>query len=112
MNYLSLLNKIKASIIVQLILSYVLITSSLIVNSLQLISLLTWPISKTFYRKVNYFLSYVFYAPYAATAQWWSGSVCEIFIKKENLKYFNKENSVVIMNHKYDVGEFNLGHFF
>ncbi len=35
-------------------------------------------------------------------AQWWSGSSCDVFMKKEDVKYFNKENIVIIMNHKYD----------
>ena len=36
-------------------------------------------------------------------AQWWSGSDCEIFISKEDLKHLGKENAVYIMNHKYEI---------
>jgi lysophosphatidic acid acyltransferase/lysophosphatidylinositol acyltransferase len=95
----------KASIIPQLILSYTIVVSGVVINILQILSLVAWPLNKHLYRKINYYLTYLFYAPYSALTQWWSGTVCELFIRKEDLKYFNEENSVVIMNHRNDTGK-------
>ena len=57
----------KASIITQLILSYTFVISGLVINILQFFSLITWPMNKHLYRKINYYLTYLFYAPYSGT---------------------------------------------
>ena len=56
------IKKLKASLIVQLGLSYVILTSSLIINIIQVFSLLIRLYDKQLYKKINYYLSYIFYA--------------------------------------------------
>ena len=57
-----LVQKLKASIIVQLGLSYIFLTSGLIINFLQLLTLFIWPFDKLLYRKLNCYLAYCFYS--------------------------------------------------
>lgn len=98
-----LLKKFKSSIIVHMILGYVFVTSGLIVNFLQLMTLIVWPFDRLLYRKLNCYLNYVFYSNYSFMAQHWSGSTLELYAKKEVAEHFNKENIVICMNHKYDI---------
>ncbi len=57
-----LVKKFKSSIIVHMILGYVFVTSGLIVNFLQLMTLIVWPFDRLLYRKLNCYLNYVFYS--------------------------------------------------
>lgn len=93
----------KTLILAHVILFYIFVSSGLIVNFLQLISLVVWPFSKQLYRKINCHLAYLFWSNLTALAQYWSGSNCVLYIKPEDLELINKEHSICIMNHKYDV---------
>jgi lysophosphatidic acid acyltransferase / lysophosphatidylinositol acyltransferase len=52
----------KSFIVVQLLLFYVFVMSGLIVNLLQLISVVIWPFNKSLYRKINKGLAYIFWS--------------------------------------------------
>jgi hypothetical protein len=57
------MNEIKQSFIAQLLISYSFLMAGLIVNLLQLIAfLLIRPVNRLFYRKIDYYLSYLFYS--------------------------------------------------
>ena len=47
---------------VQFVLVYIFITSGLIINFLQLLTLVIWPFNKKLYRKVNIHLAYCFWS--------------------------------------------------
>jgi lysophosphatidic acid acyltransferase/lysophosphatidylinositol acyltransferase len=88
---------------VQLVLFYLFITSGLLVNLLQLLSLVLWPLNKKLYRSINRHLAYAFWSDLTALAQYWSNSDVVIYMSDEDWKYLNREHIICIMNHKYDI---------
>ena len=50
-----------------------------------------------------YFNEFNFFKDLTALAQYWSGSTCTLYCSEEDFKYVSHENSICIMNHKYDV---------
>lgn len=79
------------------------IASGLIVNFVQLLTLVIWPFNKQLYRRVNRYLAYLFWSDLTTLAQYWSGSNVVIYIDEEDFKKVNKEHVICIMNHKYDI---------
>jgi len=62
------------------------------------------PISKHWYRKINYYLAYSLYSQLVFMAEWWSGTTVYIYIDKDDFaKYYGKEHAYLVMNHRYDV---------
>lgn len=95
---------LRRSFPVQFIFLYVFMSSGLVINFIQLISCILWPFSKKLYRKVNTYLAYMFWSTLTWTAQHWSGSDCTVYIENyDDLRFVNKEHSICIMNHKYDI---------
>jgi lysophosphatidic acid acyltransferase/lysophosphatidylinositol acyltransferase len=95
----------KTWFIVHVLMFYVFIMSGLIVSFVALLTwIFIWPWNKLLYRKLVVNLAYSVWSQFVFLTQWWSGSDCEIFLEhKEDLKYIGHEDSVVIMNHKYDI---------
>ncbi|KAK3098337.1 hypothetical protein FSP39_018577 [Pinctada imbricata] len=83
--------------------TYIYFVSTLIVNFLQLCSLIIWPFDKTLYRKVNYNLAYLSWCQYTSLGQWWSNSECYLHVDPDERKHFAKESIIVVMNHKYEI---------
>lgn len=96
-------NFIKSLLPFQLIIFYLFVLIGLSVNALQFLSLVVWPFSKPFYRKVNYYLAYWFWSSLTFLAQYWSGSNVVVYMDEEDFKKIHKEHFICIMNHKYDV---------
>lgn len=99
----SLVRFLKRQIILHVFLFCLFISSGLIVNFLQLLTLIIWPFNKQLYRKLNRKLAYCFWSELTGLAQYWSNTKVTLYIKEEDFKYVNKEHVIVIMNHKYDV---------
>jgi lysophosphatidic acid acyltransferase / lysophosphatidylinositol acyltransferase len=94
----------KKSFIPQVLISYAFLVSGLVVNILELIVyILVWPISRIWFRRITYYLSYLLWANVTSLGQWWSLSDVEIFMKEEDFKMLGKENIIAVYNHKYDV---------
>ena len=109
----ALLRYFKTLIPIHVILFYIFVSSGLLVNFLQLLSVVIWPFSKQLYRKINCHLAYlfwssefIFYETYfcylqlillidlTALAQYWSGSNCVLYIKEEDYNSISKEHSI------------------
>ena len=55
--------QLKTCFLPQLILSYTFLVSGLVINLLDLVVLCTvWPFNRVLYRKITYYLSYLFWA--------------------------------------------------
>ena len=99
-----MLFNLKKLVIFQLIFFYIFLGTGLIVNFLQLLTFIfVRPFSKCTYRSLNRCLAYSFWSFITAVAQYWSGCECELFMNDEDFKHVNKEHTIVIMNHKYDI---------
>lgn len=95
---------VKKLVIFQLIFFYIFLGTGLIVNFLQLLTFIfVRPFNKCTYRSLNRCLAYSFWSFITAVAQYWSGCECELFMSDEDFKHVNKEHTIVIMNHKYDI---------
>jgi len=82
---------------------YQFIASGLIVNFLQLLSLVIWPFNKKLYRKINLWLAYSFWCNLTALCNYWSGSTVNIYMDPKDFAMIPNEHAICIMNHKYDV---------
>lgn len=100
---MALLNYIKTSIFTHLFFFVVFIISGLIVNSLQVLTLVLWPISKSLYRKANGYLVYLHWAQLVFLFDTYSGS--HIFLHCDE-KFFDaiaKQHGLLLMNHSFDL---------
>jgi len=94
----------KKQILPQLVISYTFLVSGLVINFLQLLTLIfIWPFSKIHYRRVNYYLALGLWGNLTALAQWWSGSDFNLFISDEDFAMLGKENAISVLNHHYDI---------
>lgn len=82
---------------------YVFLTSGLIVNFIQFLTLVIWPFNKKLYRKINQFLAYSHWINLTALCNYWSGSSVDIYMDPKDFAMIPNEHAIVIMNHKYDV---------
>jgi lysophosphatidic acid acyltransferase/lysophosphatidylinositol acyltransferase len=94
---MGILQNIKKLLVVQLFLFYVLLISGLIINFLQLLTLIIWPFNKQLYRKLNVHLAYSLWSFLTCLGQYWSGSEVELYISDEDFKYLNKEHIICLM---------------
>uniref|UniRef100_G3X1U4 Phospholipid/glycerol acyltransferase domain-containing protein n=1 Tax=Sarcophilus harrisii TaxID=9305 RepID=G3X1U4_SARHA len=91
------------SAVVLSVFGLVFICSGLVVNVLQLASLVFWPLSRKFYRKVNSFLGYSLYCHLITLLTWWSGSECTLFTERDSLGKLGKETAIIIFNHTFEI---------
>ncbi|XP_051817024.1 1-acyl-sn-glycerol-3-phosphate acyltransferase gamma-like [Antechinus flavipes] len=96
------------SAVVLSVFGLVFICSGLVVNCLQLASLVFWPLSRKFYRKVNSLLGYSLHCHLVTLLAWWSGSECTLFTKRDSLGKIGKETAIVIFNHTFEIDLFCL----
>ncbi|CAF4011143.1 unnamed protein product [Rotaria sordida] len=96
-------NEFKSSFIIVAFLGYIFLISGLIIIFLQLCSCIIWPFSKELYRKINRYLALAIWCQFTFASQWWSKSNCTLYINPDDLEKIQKEHSIVIMNHKYDI---------
>ncbi|XP_017883045.1 1-acyl-sn-glycerol-3-phosphate acyltransferase gamma-like [Ceratina calcarata] len=80
-------------------------TSGLIINFFQLCLYVSLrPFSRYFYRKINYYLCYSFYAQLVFLVDWWSHSKTITYMEQKDYEeHFGKEHAYLIMNHRYEI---------
>lgn len=100
---MTIIKFIKTLMPAQFLLFYVFFMTGLVVNFLQLLTLLIWPFNIKLYRKLNIWLAYSFWTNMTSLASYWSGSTVDLYMNEEDFKYIGKEHAIIIMNHKYDI---------
>ncbi|XP_032507727.1 1-acyl-sn-glycerol-3-phosphate acyltransferase delta isoform X5 [Phocoena sinus] len=100
---MDLIALLKSQFLCHLIFCYVFIASGLIINTLQLFTLLLWPINKQLFRKINCRLSYCISSQLVMLLEWWSGSECIIHTDPRAYPKYGKENAIVVLNHKFEI---------
>ena len=94
---MEMFKNIKSWLVVQLLLFYVFVVSGLIINFLQLLTLIIWPFNKQLYRKLNLNLAYSLWSFLTSIGQYWSGSEVELYISDADFKYLNTEHIICLM---------------
>ncbi|XP_043923963.1 1-acyl-sn-glycerol-3-phosphate acyltransferase delta isoform X2 [Protopterus annectens] len=94
---------LKSQFICHLLICYVFVATGLIVNSIQLCTLVLWPINKQLYRRINCRLAYCISSQLVMLLEWWSGTDCTLHTDPESYKKFGKENAIVVLNHNYEI---------
>nr|XP_020639569.1 1-acyl-sn-glycerol-3-phosphate acyltransferase gamma isoform X1 [Pogona vitticeps]XP_020639570.1 1-acyl-sn-glycerol-3-phosphate acyltransferase gamma isoform X1 [Pogona vitticeps]XP_020639571.1 1-acyl-sn-glycerol-3-phosphate acyltransferase gamma isoform X1 [Pogona vitticeps]XP_020639572.1 1-acyl-sn-glycerol-3-phosphate acyltransferase gamma isoform X1 [Pogona vitticeps]XP_020639573.1 1-acyl-sn-glycerol-3-phosphate acyltransferase gamma isoform X1 [Pogona vitticeps] len=94
---------LKTQFIVHLLIGFVFVVSGLIINFIQLCTLILWPINKQFYRRVNCRLSYSLWSQLVMLLEWWSGTECTLFSDQATVDKFGKEHVIIILNHNFEI---------
>ncbi|XP_010835043.1 PREDICTED: 1-acyl-sn-glycerol-3-phosphate acyltransferase delta-like [Bison bison bison] len=94
---------LKSHFLCHLIFCYVFIVSGLIINTIQLCTLLLWPVNKQLFRKINCRLSYCVSSQLVMLLEWWSGTECVIYTDPRAYPKYGKENAIVVLNHKFEI---------
>ncbi|XP_010634754.1 1-acyl-sn-glycerol-3-phosphate acyltransferase gamma isoform X2 [Fukomys damarensis] len=100
---MGLLAYLKTQFIVHLLIGFVFVVSGLVINFIQLCTLVLWPINKQLYRHVNCRLAYSLWSQLVMLLEWWSCTECTIFTDLTTLKYIGKEHVVIILNHNFEI---------
>ncbi|KAM5324317.1 1-acyl-sn-glycerol-3-phosphate acyltransferase delta isoform 3-T6 [Glossophaga mutica] len=100
---MDLVGLLKSQFLCHLVFCYVFIASGLIINTVQLCSLILWPINKQLFRKLNCRLSYCISSQLVMLLEWWSGTECVIHTDPQAYPRFGKENAIVVLNHKFEI---------
>uniref|UniRef100_A0A8C6BLJ4 1-acylglycerol-3-phosphate O-acyltransferase n=1 Tax=Monodon monoceros TaxID=40151 RepID=A0A8C6BLJ4_MONMO len=100
---MDLIALLKSQFLCHLIFCYVFIASGLIINTIQLFTLLLWPINKQLFRKINCRLSYCISSQLVMLLEWWSGTECIIHTDPRAYPKYGKENAIVVLNHKFEI---------
>lgn len=94
--------RLKESFILQLMIGLVFVVSGLIINFIQLLTCVLWPINKSLYRRINVRLAYSLCSQLVVVLDWWSGTECNLYAD-EKLESFGKEHAIIILNHNYEL---------
>ncbi|XP_063297291.1 1-acyl-sn-glycerol-3-phosphate acyltransferase delta [Pelobates fuscus] len=94
---------LKSQFLCHLFISYVFIGTGLIVNFIQLFTLLIWPFNKQLYRKINCRLSYCISSQLVMLLEWWSDTDCTLYSDPQSYTKYGKENAIVILNHNFEI---------
>nr|XP_020733593.1 1-acyl-sn-glycerol-3-phosphate acyltransferase delta [Odocoileus virginianus texanus] len=94
---------LKSHFLCHLIFCYVFIASGLIINTIQLFTLLLWPVNKQLFRKINCRLSYCVSSQLVMLLEWWSGTECVIYTDPRAYPKYGQENAIVVLNHKFEI---------
>ncbi|KAG8444475.1 hypothetical protein GDO86_009592 [Hymenochirus boettgeri] len=100
---MNLVGFLKSQFLCHLFISYVFIGTGLIVNFIQLFTLLIWPFNKQLYRKINCRLAYCISSQLVMLLEWWSGTECTLYSDLENYSQYGKENAIVVLNHNFEI---------
>ncbi|XP_037686703.1 1-acyl-sn-glycerol-3-phosphate acyltransferase gamma isoform X1 [Choloepus didactylus] len=100
---MGLLAFLKTQFLVHLLIGFVFVVSGLVINSIQLCTLVLWPLNKQLYRRVNCRLSYSLWSQLVMLLEWWSGTECTLFTDKATLERLGKEHVVIILNHNFEI---------
>ncbi|KFP76689.1 1-acyl-sn-glycerol-3-phosphate acyltransferase delta, partial [Apaloderma vittatum] len=94
---------LKTQFICHLLICYIFIVSGLIINFIQLFTLILWPINKQLFRKINCRLAYCISSQMVMLLEWWSGTDCTLYTDPESYHKYGKENAIVILNHNFEI---------
>ncbi|XP_070589914.1 1-acyl-sn-glycerol-3-phosphate acyltransferase delta isoform X1 [Erythrolamprus reginae] len=94
---------LKSQFICHLIVSYVFIVSGLIINFIQLFTLILWPFNKQLFRKINCKLSYSLSSQLVMLLEWWSGTTCTLNLDQRSIHKIGNESAIVILNHNFEI---------
>ncbi|KAE8601864.1 hypothetical protein XENTR_v10013818 [Xenopus tropicalis] len=94
---------LKSQFLCHLFISYVFIGTGLIVNFIQLCTLIVWPFNKQLYRKINCRLAYCISSQLVMLLEWWSNTDCTLYTDPENYTKYGKENAIVVLNHNFEI---------
>uniref|UniRef100_G1KBG9 1-acyl-sn-glycerol-3-phosphate acyltransferase delta n=1 Tax=Anolis carolinensis TaxID=28377 RepID=G1KBG9_ANOCA len=94
---------LKSQFIFHLLISYIFIASGLIINFIQLFTLILWPFNKQLFRKVNCKLAYCLSSQLVMLLEWWSGTTCTLYTDPGHYHKYGKENAIVILNHNFEI---------
>uniref|UniRef100_A0A8C9AAR1 1-acylglycerol-3-phosphate O-acyltransferase n=1 Tax=Prolemur simus TaxID=1328070 RepID=A0A8C9AAR1_PROSS len=100
---MDLVGLLKSQFLCHLVFCYVFIASGLIINTIQLFTLVLWPINKQLFRKINCRLSYCISSQLVMLLEWWSGTECTLYTDPQAYAKYGKENAIVILNHKFEI---------
>ncbi|XP_030905712.1 1-acyl-sn-glycerol-3-phosphate acyltransferase delta isoform X1 [Melopsittacus undulatus] len=94
---------LKSQFICHLLICYIFIVSGLIINFIQLFTLILWPINKQLFRRINCRLSYCISSQMVMLLEWWSGTNCTLYTDPQSYPKYGKENAIVILNHNFEI---------
>nr|XP_060496542.1 1-acyl-sn-glycerol-3-phosphate acyltransferase gamma-like [Panthera onca] len=94
---------LKTQFAVHLLIGFVFVVSGLLINSVQLCTLVLWPLSKQLYRRLNCRLAYSLWSQLVMLLEWWSSTECTLFTDQATVDRFGKEHVVVILNHNFEI---------
>lgn len=102
---MSLWTSFKASGIPGLYFAFVFLLSGIVINVLQLITLITlWPISVPLYRLANNYLILFYWSELIWCAEWWAGIKIKLFGDEKELKStVGIDKGIALCNHRSDV---------
>ncbi|KQK81601.1 1-acyl-sn-glycerol-3-phosphate acyltransferase delta [Amazona aestiva] len=94
---------LKSQFICHLLICYIFIVSGLIINFIQLFTLILWPINKQLFRRINCRLAYCISSQMVMLLEWWSGTNCTLYTDPQSYPKYGKENAIVILNHNFEI---------
>ncbi|XP_014028872.1 1-acyl-sn-glycerol-3-phosphate acyltransferase gamma [Salmo salar] len=100
---MGLLAYLKTQFVLQLLLGFVFVVSGLIINFIQLLTCVLWPLNKQLYRRINTRLSYSLWSQLVMLLEWWSGTECTLYTDQATVERFGKEHVIIILNHNYEI---------
>ncbi|XP_063775808.1 1-acyl-sn-glycerol-3-phosphate acyltransferase delta isoform X2 [Pseudophryne corroboree] len=100
---MTIIGFLKSQFLCHLFISYVFIGTGLIINFIQLFTLLIWPFNKKLYRKINCRLAYCVSSQLVMLLEWWSATDCTLYTDTEAYTKYGNENAIVILNHNFEI---------
>uniref|UniRef100_A0A6I8N0M8 1-acyl-sn-glycerol-3-phosphate acyltransferase delta n=1 Tax=Ornithorhynchus anatinus TaxID=9258 RepID=A0A6I8N0M8_ORNAN len=100
---MNLIGFLKSQFLCHLLICYIFIVSGLIINTIQLFTLILWPINKQLFRRINCRLAYCISSQLVMLLEWWSGTDCTLYTHPEDYHRYGKENAIVILNHNFEI---------
>ncbi|XP_045630152.1 1-acyl-sn-glycerol-3-phosphate acyltransferase gamma isoform X2 [Ursus americanus] len=100
---MGLLAYLKTQFIVHLLIGFVFVGSGLVINFVQLCTLVLWPLNKQLYRRLNCRLAYSLWSQLVMLLEWWSCTECTLFTDQATVDRFGKEHVVIILNHNFEI---------
>ncbi|XP_054753042.1 1-acyl-sn-glycerol-3-phosphate acyltransferase delta-like [Lytechinus pictus] len=100
---MGIVSLVKQSPIVHIWLFCIHIISALIVTSGQLFTLVLWPFSKSWYRRINGYLINLMWLQCVWLTDYWSGSRVHFYGRPGLMETVSTHHSLLVVNHKEDV---------
>ncbi|KAK1344280.1 hypothetical protein QTO34_014845 [Cnephaeus nilssonii] len=119
---MGLLAYLKTQFVLHLLIGFVFVVSGLVINFIQLCTLVLWPLNKQLYRRLNCRLAYSLWsreyrgAPLGVLLrwgpqegelvmllEWWSCTQCTLFADQATIDRLGKEHAVIILNHNFEI---------